>query len=172
MNIFYLIFICIVVIYLLNIISFLYTKISTHKSKILHTCLLVVNILYTFISILLLYGGILPLKDICHSFIHDKTIIFSIGFVCLLLNFMFINTYRNLFFMRFIVVVSVILFVITSIYFIKYLPYKEYETILFELEPNFVAPAPLHNFIANYIVSICLISIVSIHSKNIVSKDS
>lgn len=156
--------------FLFNIISFSYTKLFKKKSMFFEISLNILNTIYSLVTIWILYCGILPLKDVFKSFIHDKSVVFVLSSCIIMFSFLFINTYKSPFFMKAILILSSILLGITTYNFIMYLPYKEYEIILFKLDPNFVMPAPLSNFIANYIVSISLIMIVLLNLKNIFAK--
>lgn len=153
--------------FLFNMTSFLYTKLYKKKSMVFEILLNILNTIYSLVAIWILYCGILPLKSEFKSFIHDINIIFVLCFCIIIFSYLFINTYKNLFFMKAILTLSSILLGITTYYFIVYLPYREYETILFKIDPNFVMPAPLSNFIANFIVSISLIMVVLLNSKKI-----
>lgn len=131
------------------------------KVKIL---LFVINTLLFVILSLVLIEGILPSNE--RSWISDFYILF---FHCVLfiINSIVVCFNKQMkIYKKILSVFCVIIFIITTYYFIKIPPIYDYDGALLEIDKSFKMPAPLVYFIINYCT--CILALIIIINNRII----
>ncbi|KGN79535.1 hypothetical protein HW49_06175 [Porphyromonadaceae bacterium COT-184 OH4590] len=150
---------------ILNVLSLFLKK----KSLCIQIFSILFNTVFFLSIMIILYNGILPVKNIYeNNWLSDIYIILFCAVLFVGNAVLCIISYKIMFFKCMIICFCCILIGFTIYYFIKYPPYMEYEWIEIQLDKSSVIPAPLSHFIVNYVVSLFLF--VFLYCKKIIGK--